>query len=144
MQSTDTEDTYQSFAEFQSIYGKKAAATNRQLFGHQLRQIQGCSTSAALMLMNKYGTTARFMDELKLMGPEKAQVKEIRTHSHTKTTKFFGVRVISYSFLTIVVFAVTDIHDFQYTLANMSNEVTQRKLGPKLAQRLCQIYLTNF
>jgi len=68
------EHHYQTFAEFQSLYGKKAAATNRQLFGHQLRQIQGCSTSVALTLMNKYGTTARFMDELKLLGWTKAQV----------------------------------------------------------------------
>lgn len=66
--------TYQSFSEFQSFYGKKAASTNRQLFGHQLRQIQGCSTGAALALMSKYGTTANFMDSLKLMGPTKAEV----------------------------------------------------------------------
>ena len=65
---------YQTFGEFQSMYSKKAAATNRQLFGHQLRQIQGCSTSVALTLMNKYGTTARFMDELKTLGWTKAQV----------------------------------------------------------------------
>lgn len=69
---------YQTFGEFQSLYGKKAAATNRQLFGHQLRQIQGCSTSVALTLMNKYGTTARFMDELKILGWTKAQVKTLQ------------------------------------------------------------------
>jgi hypothetical protein len=32
----------------------------------------------------------------------------------------------------------------QYTLANTVNEVTQRKLGPALAKRLCQVFLTEF
>lgn len=32
----------------------------------------------------------------------------------------------------------------QYTLANMVNQVTQRKLGPKLAQRLWQVYMTEY
>ena len=30
---------YQPFHQFQQLYGKKGAATNKQLFGHQLRQV---------------------------------------------------------------------------------------------------------
>jgi hypothetical protein len=69
---------YQPFKEFQSMYRKKAAlGTMRQLFGHQLRQVQGCSTSVAATLMNKYGTTARFMQELDYMGMAKAEVRRM-------------------------------------------------------------------
>jgi hypothetical protein len=66
--------TYQPFKEFQSMYGKKSAATVGQLFGHQLRQIQGCSTSVAVTLMDRYGTTAKFMAELEALGQAKAEV----------------------------------------------------------------------
>lgn len=66
---------YQLYAEFQSMYGKKCASTHRQLFGHQLRQISGCSTAVAVTLMNRFGTTARFMDELAGMGQAKAVVR---------------------------------------------------------------------
>ena len=66
--------SYQSYSEFQNLYGKKNASTQRQLFGHQLRQIHGCSTSIAVTLMNKYHTTARFMEELKILGEYKAEV----------------------------------------------------------------------
>jgi hypothetical protein len=66
--------TYQPFKEFQSMYGKKSASTVGQLFGHQLRQIQGCSTSVAVTLMDRYGTTARFMAELEALGQAKAEV----------------------------------------------------------------------
>jgi len=65
--------TYQPFQQFQTMYGKKAAATNRQLFGHMLRQISGCSVPTALALMNEYGTTARFIQELRKLGADRAQ-----------------------------------------------------------------------
>ncbi len=52
---------FQKFSDFQSLYGKKNASTYKQLFGHQLRQVHGCSTSAANALMDRFGTTASFM-----------------------------------------------------------------------------------
>ncbi|KAJ1426274.1 hypothetical protein B484DRAFT_397640 [Ochromonadaceae sp. CCMP2298] len=64
---------YQRFSQYQALYGKKAAATNGQLFGHTLRQVHGCSAAAAQSLMRKYCTVARFVDSLKLMGPMKAE-----------------------------------------------------------------------
>jgi hypothetical protein len=70
---------YQPFKEFQAMYRKKAAlGTMRQLFGHQLRQVQGCSTAIAATLMNRYGTTARFMQELDYLGAAKAEVSTQR------------------------------------------------------------------
>jgi hypothetical protein len=69
-----SESLYQSYADFQATYSKKGASTNGQLFGHQLRQVHGCSTSAAATLMDKYGTTVRFMDEMARLGQFKAEV----------------------------------------------------------------------
>jgi hypothetical protein len=67
--------SYQRFSQYQALYGKKAAATNGQLFGHTLRQVHGCSAAAAQSLMRKYYTVARFVDSLKLIGPMKAEVR---------------------------------------------------------------------
>ena len=74
--TTSSSPTYQSFAEFQSLYGKKVAGTNKQLFGHQLRQVQGCSTAVAQALMQRYHTTARFIDEMQLLGTTNAEVSK--------------------------------------------------------------------
>lgn len=65
---------YQPFPQFQQMYMKQGASTNKQLFGFQLRQIHGCSTAVAMTLMEIYGTTANFMHELHKMGPLRAEV----------------------------------------------------------------------
>lgn len=61
-------DTFQTFRNFQRLWGKRSASDYRQLFGHQLRQIQGCSKYVALALMREYGTTSNFVKQLELMG----------------------------------------------------------------------------
>ncbi len=73
---------YQPFPQFQQMYMKQGASTNKQLFGFQLRQIHGCSTAVAMTLMEIYGTTANFMHELHKMGPLRAEVI-------TTTTSYF-------------------------------------------------------
>jgi hypothetical protein len=65
---------YQTFPNFQKLYGKKSASTYGELFGHQLRQVSGCSKFAALALMREYGTTNRFVKELDRMGKMLATV----------------------------------------------------------------------
>eukprot|EP01034_Spumella_vulgaris_P028584 gene28584-35467_t len=66
---------YQTFPNFQKLYGKKSASTYGQLFGHQLRQVQGCSKHAALALMREFGTTSNFVSELDRMGKLSATKK---------------------------------------------------------------------
>ena len=65
------------------MYGKKSASTFRQLFGHQLRQIHGCSTAIAATLIDRFGTTARFMQEIDCMGQVRAEVSYIHVHTYT-------------------------------------------------------------
>ena len=38
--SSESIKLYQPFSQFQLLYEKKGAATNKQLFGHQLRQVK--------------------------------------------------------------------------------------------------------
>ena len=71
-----THPRYQSFTEFQTLYSKRAAGTNKQLFGYQLRQVQGCGPPAALALMERFGTVANFMAALREMGKARTEVSE--------------------------------------------------------------------
>eukprot|EP01038_Epipyxis_sp_PR26KG_P008689 gene8689-11740_t len=58
------DEEYQPFFEFQRLWGKQSASTNRQLFGYTLRQIPHCSKAASVTLMNKYHTFGNFIHSL--------------------------------------------------------------------------------
>jgi len=77
---------YQPFQQYQQMYVKQGASTNKQLFGFQLRQIHGCSTAVAMTLMDRYGTTANFMHELHKMGPLRAEVRATLTSNSSSSS----------------------------------------------------------
>ena len=96
---------FQTFASFQQSYNKKTASNYQQLFGHQLRQVYGCSTSAANALMSKFGTLANFMQYLTERDPKASELM----------------------------------------LAQMQKEGDKvGRFGPKLAQRLIEVFLGDY
>jgi hypothetical protein len=65
---------YRLLSDFQFLFSKKPASTFKDLFGYQLRQINGVSVSTANALMNKFGTTAKFMQYLRSTDRVNAEV----------------------------------------------------------------------
>lgn len=61
-------DQFQTFPNFQKLWGKKTAGNYRQLFGYQLRQIQGCSKYVALPIINRFGSTHNFVKQMEILG----------------------------------------------------------------------------
>ncbi len=67
-------ETFQTFPNYQKLWGKRSATTYRQQFGHQVRQVLGCSKFVALALMKEFGTTSNFVQQLEMMGRSTAIV----------------------------------------------------------------------
>lgn len=63
---------YQTYANYQILYGKKSASTLQELFGYQLRQINGCSANSSTAIMTRFQTTANFMNFLHFTDPFRA------------------------------------------------------------------------
>jgi len=64
---------YQTFLQYQSLYGKKGARTNRQLFGRQLMQIQGCSACIGTVITHRFPTLALFVAHMRSAGANETE-----------------------------------------------------------------------
>jgi hypothetical protein len=69
-------DMYYSFSAFQIRNTKRLALTVADVFVGMLRQIQGCSISAAIAISKRFRTVAGIIEELKRMGKMEA-IKEL-------------------------------------------------------------------
>jgi len=54
----------QSFSDFQKAWGRRNATTVGELFGMQLRQVPGCSSTVSKAIVDKYGTLYSLMKRI--------------------------------------------------------------------------------
>jgi hypothetical protein len=80
---------YQRLSDFKQLYTKKTAHNYSQLFGHQLRQIHGCSPSVATAMMTRFGTTVGLFRYLEQTPRSAAEVGNVKTERRMQSYGVF-------------------------------------------------------